>query len=352
MRSNKSILFVIFFVILLCGFVSIFGLISDDFQQSSPPVFQSPYTIIRPPTDVQALAIDESGDLIWAGGKDGVFHINRKTKELVPIPSCLQNITYVRDILIENDKSVWISSNNGLYHYLNNNCFSFTTTNGLSDNMVFCLMADRSGKIHAGTMKGTVVIENGQITGYEKDMQNPIVFTMKEDDWGGIWYGSYASQGGGVSINTGGNWQFFGLKDGLPHQAITSMLMADDGSFWVGMGVDDRGGAVRFIRDGTSWVIERIYSKKDGLAGEKVRSLFQDSSGVIWIGSEFDGIVRYVNGTFYRYTEQDGLSDNEIIDIIQDLDGDVWLGTMNGITVISSKLVSDDPIISEYTNIG
>lgn len=348
MKSNKSILSFIALVIFLCGFVSVIGLLLEDFQQSPPPVIppdippviHSPYIIIRPPNDVQALAIDESAGLVWAGGRDGIFLINTLTKDLSETPSCLQNITYVRDILIENDRSVWISSNNGLYHYSNNTCNLFTTNNGLLDNMVFCLMEDSTGKIHAGTMKGSVLIENGQIIGYEKDMQNPIVFIIKEDDWGGIWYGSYVSQGGCVSIRTGENWQFFGLKDGLPHQAITSMLMADDGSFWVGMGVFDRGGAVRFIRDNTSWVIERVYTKTDGLAGEVVRSLFQDNSGIIWIGSEYDGIVRYVNDTFYLFNEQNGLSDNEVIDIIQDTNGDFWLGTKNGITVISPEQVS------------
>ncbi len=42
------------------------------------------WSIIRPPRDVCALALD--GDRIWAGGKDGITWIDRRTASLLGAP--------------------------------------------------------------------------------------------------------------------------------------------------------------------------------------------------------------------------------------------------------------------------
>ena len=330
---NPRLFFILVLVVIVCciGIGSILVPYVSGSSSRPPAGNASSWVIIRPPSDVQALVLDGSGQA-WIGGKDGISLMNLTTNTLLTTPGCLLGIRYVKDLLIDPDNALWIGTDSGLYRYQNGTCAYYSTGNGLPDNTVFCLMSDTSGRVHAGTMKGAVTFERGEITGYELGMQNPIVFTMAEDFQGGLWFGSYASQGGGVSILTNGSWQFFGLEDGLPHKAITSMLSARDGSFWVGMGVYNRGGAVRFTWNGTAWNIAEVFSKESGLAGEKVRSLYQDDTGTIWIGSESDGIARYVNGSFQVYSVQDGLSDNEVIDFVQDDKGDLFLGTKNGIT--------------------
>lgn len=339
---NRRSFFLIAFVLFVCiiGAVGIRVVYMSDSPSELPARNASSWEVIRPPNDVQALALDDLGQ-VWIGGKDGVSLMNRTTKTLLTTPTCLSEITYVKDLLIDDDNALWISTNSGLYRYQNGTCISYSTENGLPDNTVFCLISDTNNRVHAGTMNGTVIFEKGKISGYQLGMQNPIVFTMVEDLQKGFWFGSYASEGGGVSILTNGSWQFFSPKDGLPHKAITSMLAARDGSVWVGMGVYDHGGAVRFTWNGSAWNIAEVYLKESGLAGEKVRSLYQDDTGAIWIGSELDGIARYVNGSFKVYTMQNGLSDNEVIDIVQDTDGDLWLGTKNGITIIPAEHISD-----------
>jgi ligand-binding sensor domain-containing protein len=60
--------------------------------------------IIRPPHDVSALAVQ--GDIIWAGGKDGVIGLDRSSHQVINEIICDPPITYVRALLVDNEGTV------------------------------------------------------------------------------------------------------------------------------------------------------------------------------------------------------------------------------------------------------
>ncbi|HET6841320.1 MAG TPA: two-component regulator propeller domain-containing protein [Candidatus Angelobacter sp.] len=63
---------------------------------------------------------------------------------------------------------------------------------------------------------------------------------------------------------------------------------------------------------------------------KSISSLFLDHRGDLWIATD-NGLVRFSNGHFFRYTTADGLSDNTVWKVTEGTDGDIWIGTAKGL---------------------
>jgi hypothetical protein len=115
---------------------------------------------------------------------------------------------------------------------------------------------------------------------------------LLEDNDDNIWFGSYVAKGGGIGyIKDGQVSQSFQIKDGLVHNAITSLALVNQSQILVGGGVYTTGGANVLAFDSIEWTISDVILKKDGLAGEKVRHIYIDSECNRWFCSEYDGIA-------------------------------------------------------------
>ncbi|MFC1925638.1 two-component regulator propeller domain-containing protein [Chloroflexota bacterium] len=294
------------------------------------------WAVTRPPYVVLTLAVQE--DTLWAGGKDGVYKLDRQSGNLIEKLEGEHSFEYVKALLVDSSGALWIGHWDGLTRYDGVTWQTYTEKTGLPDNRVNALMEDREGQLWVGTWGGVAVLEEGEwrvinsADGLADDMVNVIL----QDREGGMWFGSYVAPDGGISYFKDGKWQLFSTSTGLPHNNITSLLEDSSGGVWAGTGLNERGGAARFGSTGTGWAIEEVITRDDGLAGEKVRSLFQDSDGVIWFGSEYDGVARVKKGQWSVLTDNDGLSHNEVMCMLQDAEGDLWLGTRDGITRITA----------------
>jgi len=297
--------------------------------------------IIRPPHEVRALALD--GHTLLAGGRDGVFAIDRHTFAVTqPLDSQRLGLGQVRGLLLDRDRTLWIAHDRGLTRAKGSSARTFTTADGLPSNSVQCLLQAHDGRLWVGTASGAAVMDGERFSAItSKDgLIDDMVNAMAEDRDGGLWFGSYVAPRGGISVLRNQTWYRFALKDRLPHANVTCFLLAADGSMWVGTGFDTRGGAVHFEVPPTGAPrIVGTLSKADGLAGDKVRALYQDSLGRIWFASELDGIAVQTGAGFRIVTAAQGLSDNETKVIVGASDGTVWLGTRDGISYIHDPRV-------------
>lgn len=319
-------------------------------------------------------AIYEMGDVIWAGGRDGVFQFDRYNKEVIGKLELDIELTYVRGIVSDNQNRMFIATQNGLVIYEGGKVRHITEKNGLPDNRINSILKDRQGDIWIGTWNGAAVYSAGGLektyvrdgdknagknadkdtnkdANKEKDndndvegLHNNVVNVLFEDSSGGIWFGSYAVKDGGVSCLKDGSWYSFGLTDGLPNENVTSFYEDGTGGVWCGTGFMNKGGACRFAYVDGKPVIEQVIVKADGLAGEKVRSIFEDSSGNVWFCSEYDGVALFKNqvlsGKSLLLNVKDGLSDPEIKAGITDKDGNLWLAARKGITIVSKDAIN------------
>jgi ligand-binding sensor domain-containing protein len=299
---------------------------------SIPPGWQ----IIRPLDAI--LAMEIQGNALWAGGKDGVYKLDRQSGRIISKLDVNPPITYVKALAIDRSGILYIGHFNGLTTYDGNAYHTYTTRDGLPDDRVNALLVDSEGRLWVGTWEGLAVMDHGKwnIVTKENGLIDNMVNYIFQDMQGGMWFGSYVAPQGGVSYLNDGKWQHFSANNGLPHNNVTSIVQDTSGDIWIGTGLLDRGGAVRLAHMGQGWAIQQTLTRQhDGLAGDKVRSVFQDKDGVMWLGSEYDGVAYRHEGKWHVLTDKDGLSNNEVTCMMQDIDSNLWLGTFDGITRLS-----------------
>jgi ligand-binding sensor domain-containing protein len=295
------------------------------------------WQIIRPPHEVSALA--ERGEFIWAGGKDGVFKLDKNNGTLVMELKCDVAISYVRALLVDASGVLWIAHSSGVSSYDDTLCKTYTTNDGLPDNRSNALYRDRRGNLWVGTWSGAAVFKGNGFVKYTPDgaLADEMVNVIMEDGGGGMWFGSYNAPRGGISSCDNARCRHFTVKNGLPHNAVTSIKETTDGRVWVGTGFLDKGGAAWFEKGRDGWALAGSLLKGDGLAGDKVRSIYVDKRGAIWYCSEYDGIAIRSDNRWRMLTEKDGLSDNEVKMMLEDVNGRVWFGTRDGVTRMTQK---------------
>lgn len=287
--------------------------------------------------DDEFSAIAEQGDVIWAGGRDGVYKFDKKNVAFIGKLELVPNLTYVRGLVVDDENRLFVASQDGLVLYENGSSKFITTKDGLPDNRVNCIMKDHQGVIWVGTWGGAAAYRDGswETINTGDGLYNDMVNVMLQDSSGGMWFGAYAVKDGGVSCLKDGNWYYFNLTNGLPNENVTGFYEDDDRGIWCGTGFLDRGGACRFVYKDSKPVLEHLMIKSDGLAGEKVRSIFEDSTGKVWFCSEYDGVALFKNGKSILLNVKDGLSDPEIKLGITDSEGNLWLAARKGVTYIS-----------------
>ena len=111
----------------------------------------------------------------------------------------------------------------------------------------------------------------------------------------------------------------FSTKQGLPSDAVVSVLAATDGSLWLAA----REGLMRW-KDGQT----TIFRRTSGLPDDATQSLFEDSRGRIWVFTK--GGLAYFDGRRFvrraRRAQQGGVLDHG------DEAGNLWLSGDAGLT--------------------
>ena len=282
----------------------------------------------------------------------------------------------------------------GVYRYNGKGFVQYTQKDGLSSNTVYSMIEDSSGTIWFGTDKGASRYDGksiasipftfdsrgrrfliGQTLGNSSEDTNE-VWSIMQIKSGNIWFGTtnglYCYDGSKFSrllddfllINT----------DNLRLKKIQCMLQDRSGVIWLGSGLGETEGLVRF--DGKS--ITTVKPKIDGW----IRHILQDKAGAIWLstrsqgtwrdsgdgfvkltikdddvtnllqanqtmmldrkgnlwfgGSEVEGTVqtnsgiwRYDGENFKNFTNKDGLSSYSVWSMLEDANGRIWIGTRN-----------------------
>lgn len=285
--------------------------------------------VMRPPHEISALV--QSGPIIYAGGRDGVFVIDAHSFRLKGKLPGSEQVENVRALLLDKAGNLWIGTQNGLFLYEDDKVLMIK---GLPDKRINCLACDNKGRIWVGTWNGAAVLEGSRWRVYgEKDgLASSMVNVIFEDSRGFMWFGSYAVPGGGVSCLAGNEWFNFNSDDGLPDDNVCDIMEDLDGNIWAATGFYNRGGAVLFkVVDGRPQIARRL-TQKDGLAGEKVRSIYQDAAGRMWFGSEYDGVAWYDGKRWGYLDRRKGLAGNEVKDMLEDDNGFLWMATEDGLT--------------------
>ncbi|WP_444998357.1 ligand-binding sensor domain-containing protein [Aliikangiella sp. IMCC44359] len=172
---------------------------------------------------------------------------------------------------------------------------------------IFKIYEDHSNRIWIGTNSHLFrvekeIVNNGQLTFYLKDFQPEIPYSYKDRS-----------------------------------SRISSILETRDGNIWVG-GVS---GLLMYSQEHESWFhYEYHNNNSQSLSNDDVQVLFEDSRGILWVGTA-NGLNKVIRETedeiyFERITKVQGLPNNNIYGILEDAQKQLWLSTNLGLVRYSA----------------
>ena len=149
--------------------------------------------------------------------------------------------------------------------------------------------------------------------------------TVADDD--AIWVATF----NGVSRFAAGAWTNYTHEDGLASHKSYQIHQSGSGKIWVTHGQGQSGLAVGISSfDGEEW---RVHTASNGTPFPVVLSIHGASDGVLWfgvaaagrIGRPYGALIRRANGSWLAVTESEGLPGDSVRGVHTAPDGSVWL---------------------------
>lgn len=275
---------------------------------------------------------DSEGNIWYGSIKHGVYkyqNISLKSNPTIINYTILSGLkdNYVLS-LCESDGIIWVGTNDGGIHYLQNNKFSYLTNeDGLPNNQILNLCKDREDNIWISCMGEGVLKLNGfsfsHFSSQDGLLSNQVSAIKRNKHDSTFWISTYEK--GIQKVKIEGN-RIIHLKSILSDHPFFSNVRTFDfdahNNAWVGT----KNGLV-VLKE------EEIYasvSSEDELAGDRVNSVLCSKAGMVWIGTS-SGLSFYNGEMFGVFTEDEGLIHNEVQTIIESTDGTIWIGTLGGL---------------------
>ena len=244
---------------------------------------------------------DASGE-IWLGTfKDGLIRHDRNSGIIKRFSSGAAGPTTLKDLFIEsiyeeNDNTLWIGSDRGLYRY-NKKTQTFTSyvhdpknENSVAKGHVYDILEDKPGFLWLATRNGLDLFDtrNGIFKHYQHDPKN---------------------------------------SSSLGHKEVFSLLKDHSGNIWIGT----HGGFLHLF-DPLSGNFKRFTCGR----GE-ITSIVEDFEHVIWLRSS-DGLYRsnIARDSFSRFTHP-GIATAMVTSILEDNQRNLWFGSTAGIARLNSS---------------
>ena len=317
------------------------------------------------PGQISALNQADDGRLLIATYGAGLLQLAGDKVQRYPIRAAANPRRTLKDaelnsnlLLRDRDGGLWIGTvERGLIHVHQGRTDVFTTSNGLSGDVILSLFEDREGNIWVGTSGGLDRFRELPFTnisareGLSSDDTQSVLAAAD----GSVWVGTHD----GLTRWKDGQPTVFRMASGLPDDAIQSLYQDHAARIWVATGhglaqfqrnrlapsnavrvrdvhwitgdkagnlwlSEDRG--LLHLRDGT--LVEQISWPETGRP-ESAKVLLSDDEGGVWLGFWSDGGVAYIKEGKVRasYTIANGLTEGPVADFHFGSDGALWIST-------------------------
>jgi ligand-binding sensor domain-containing protein/anti-sigma regulatory factor (Ser/Thr protein kinase) len=219
-------------------------------------------------------------------------------------------------------------------------CYNrYSSDEGLSQNVVNCMIQDKEGFLWLGTQDGLNCFDGYSFVYYQNQpsdstsISNNYITSLCEDKSGYLWIGTMS---GGLNKLDKFTRRFKVYRnkpedtESISDNTIWSLAVDTSNSIWAGTYK-----GLNVIREGQEGFLHFRYSESDTLSlpGDMILSLYADSSGNMWVGSG-SGLAKfnYRNNNFSRI-HPGGKSRKELIiwSLSRGINNTLLLGTNNGV---------------------
>ncbi len=283
-----------------------------------------------PQNSVQAIAQTRDG-YIWVGTQEGLARFDGISFTIFDrsnTPALRNN--YIYALREDRDGTLWIGTNGGGLTRLKHGKFTtYTTANGLADDVVLSIAQDAGGDIWLGTGKGVTILRGETLLAFKghPSLADERVMAVLPDRDGGVWFGTSEN---GLGRWHQGSFSRMTTAQGLSHNSIWSLFQDRAGALWVGT----VGGGLNRLQAGQV----TKFTAKDGLNSDNVFGTLEDRAGNLWIATDGGGLVRYQGGKFTSLTNAQGLSNDTTWPLLEDRQGILWVGTLGGLNQLRDTL--------------
>lgn len=316
-----------------------------------------------PHHSVYSLLRDSRG-ILYAGTYGGPARYDSATGRFIPMSVRVagggNNEIFANCLLESNDhRSIYIGAEGGLYMYTPADD-NWTTVEALSGNVVKSLAYTANGVLIAGTDDGLFAIEGDAVRHYRHDSRHTATLSDNEiwcllaDRGGNIWAGH--ARGFSIASNSAATRTIH--LNALTHSGegneIYVIFRDSFGDLWMG----GTNGVIRIAADGS----RHWYRHSDtpmSLSHNRVRAITEDSEHNLWLATDA-GIDRYNRATdafeVFHITDSRGEHNSNWVYAITEDDDHLWVGSFIGglhyvdkarLTLPGSTVVADLSINSD-----
>lgn len=274
-------------------------------------------------------AVYESSDgSVWVGTSTGLDRF--RDGKFVSVVGDGETQINVKSIRESADGSIWCATQKGLIRKKGESLTTYTTADGLPENEISALAADRSGNLWIGTVHGHLSRFSDDKFAESISLGDLDVWSIYEDREGNLWAGVFSR---GLYRLKDGNFKTFAQTEGLSADGTWGVYEDRSGNVWVSTDV-----GVSEIKDGK---VVKSYTQKDGLLDIIANSVFEDGENSLWIGST-RGITRLREGKFDTFPFP-FKREHWVSSFYEDAGGVLWIGTSYGLYQLKDgKFINSD----------
>ena len=311
-----------------------------------------------PGNTISSLAPAPDGSL-WIGTvAHGIAQIEQGR---ITIPKTAMPWKEIAGLQVDGDGSLWIAfDRHGIGRLYGEKLELYDVSRGLpSDLCSNAMFEDREGNLWVGMLdSGAVQLRDARFSvfGKAEGLSGNYIGELVQGQDGSIYIG--ADNNGVDRLFPDGHVEVLNQRNGLPNQAVYSLLVTHDGSLWIGYrrgtlarwnngrvtvyhdpGAEDASlNALFEDRDGHIWVGYNPKGFAEFVHGEFrhvtdtgiVRYITQSSDGSLWLAVDGGGVQRYFHDKITRYTTADGLPGDHVMYVHADAEGSIWAGVSGG----------------------
>lgn len=268
---------------------------------------------------------------LWAATEQGIFKLKDnelKIQKNIPIKQA-------NAIIEDSHNTLWVGTDNGLFrHNLKTKKLdSLKEETGIPNNLIRDIYPDKEGNLWLATYRrGIFKLTDGVITSFStsEGLSSNIITTIAQKDSNTFYIGDEL---GTINILKNGNISRLNLKHNITQSRLKNLYIDSNKNLWISTYT----GLLKREHDGE----ELLFNYQNGFPTETIRLVFEDSRKNIWVGTRTMGLFRInPNGEIIEVLNRDtGLSSNYILHVTEDKLGRIVVSTKNGINIIENYRV-------------